>query len=95
VFGIPTNDAGGEKVKACHAEVLALGGAIADFTLSTDTQGVFQGVKRFVFVQTDLGAALHVGVEQPVNDEQRSFHPSDFFESFGQLMLSGIGCKLA
>lgn len=26
----------------------------------------------------DLGAALHVGVQQPVDDEQRPFDPSDF-----------------
>ena len=77
MFGIPINDDGGEKVKACHAEVLALGGAIADFTLSTDTQGVFQGVMRFAFVQTDLGAAraMSASSNQSMMNSVRSTRP--------------------
>ena len=43
--------------------ILALGGAIPDFTLSPDAQGVFQGVMGLALVQADLGPALHVGVE--------------------------------
>ena len=95
VFGVPLNYDGGEKVKACHAEVLALGSAIADFTLSTDTQGVFQGVMRYAFVQTDLGTALHVGIKHPFDDEQRPFHPSDFLEGLSQLMLAEVGREFA
>ena len=38
------DDDGGEEVEACHAEVLTFGGAVADFTLATDAEGVFQGV---------------------------------------------------
>lgn len=45
---------------------------------------------RLAFVQPDLGAALHVGVEQPVDDEERPLDPSDFPESNGQLMLTGV-----
>ena len=77
MFGIPINDDGGEKVKACHAEVLALGGAIADFTLSSDTQGVFQGVMRFAFVQTDLGAAraMSASSNQSMMNSVRSTRP--------------------
>jgi hypothetical protein len=95
VFAVPVYDDGSEEVEACHAEVLTLSGAVADFALATDAEGVFQGMVNFAFIQTDLSAALHVGVEQPVDDEQRPFHPSDFFEGFGQLMLAGIGCKFA
>jgi len=32
----------------------------------------------FTFFETDLGATLHVGVQQPVDDEERPFDPSDF-----------------
>ena len=41
VFGVPVDDDGGEQIEACHAEVLAFGGAVADFTLAADAQGVF------------------------------------------------------
>lgn len=95
VFGVPVDDNCGEEIEARHAEMLPFGGAVADFTLATDAQGIFQCVMCLAFVQTDLGAALHIGVEQPVDDEQRSFHPSDFLEGFGQFMLAGIGCKFA
>jgi|GEM_PF-3296292 len=44
-------------------------------------------------VQADLGAALHVGIEQPVDDEQRPLNPSDFPQGNDQLVLSGIGCE--
>lgn len=66
------------------------GGAVADFTLASDPQGVFQGVMGFTFVQPDLGAALHVRIKQPVNDEERSFHAPDFPERQGQLVLAWI-----
>ena len=48
---------------------------------------------RFALVQSDLGAALHVGIQQPVDDEQRPFDPANFAQCDGKLMLSGIGCK--
>ena len=76
MLGVPIDDDRGEQVETCHAEVLTFGGSVTDFTLSTDAQGVFQGMVCLAFVQTDLGAALHVGVEQPVNDEERAFHKS-------------------
>jgi len=31
VFGVPVDDDSGEQVQAGHAEVLAFGGAVADF----------------------------------------------------------------
>ena len=46
-------------------------------------------------VQAGVGPALHVGVEQPVDDEERSIDPSDFAESDGQFVLSGIRGELA
>ena len=42
-------------------------------------------------VETNLGAALHVGIEQPVDDEERPLDPPDFLEGLSQLMLAGVG----
>ena len=50
---------------------------------------------RLAFVQADLGTALHVGIEHPVDDEECPFYPSDFLEGFGQRMLAGVGCEFA
>ena len=36
------------------------------------------GSGRFRPVQAGVGPALHIGVEQPVDDEESSFDPSDF-----------------
>lgn len=49
--------------------MLAFGGALADFTLAANAQSIFQRVMCFAFVEPDLSAALHVGVEQPFDDE--------------------------
>ena len=65
VLGVPVDDDCREQVEARHAVVLALGGAIPDFTLAPDAQGVFQGVVCLALVQPDLSPALHVGVEYP------------------------------
>ena len=70
VFGVPVDDDGGEQVETGHAVVLPFGGAIPDFTLSPDAQGVFQGVMGLTLVQANLGPALHVGVEEPFDDEE-------------------------
>ena len=46
-------------------------------------------------VQAYLGTALHIGIEHPVDNEECPFYPSDFFESFGQRMLAGVGREFA
>ena len=46
-------------------------------------------------VQAGVGPALHIGVEQPVDDEERSFDPSDFAEGDGQFVLARIGRELS
>ena len=51
VFGVPVDDDGGEQIEAGHAEVLAFGGGVADFTLVADVQGVFQGMMGLTLVQ--------------------------------------------
>lgn len=94
VFGVPVDDDGGEQVETGHAIVLAFGGAVADFALATDTQGVFQGVMGLALVQANLGPSLHVGVEEPFDDEERALDAANFAEREGQLMLARIGREL-
>ena len=94
VLGVPVDDDGGEQVEAGHAVVLPLGGAITDFTLASDAQGVFQGVMRLALVQTNLGPALHVGVEKLLDDEEGPFDAAYFAKRNGQLVLARIGGEL-
>jgi hypothetical protein len=93
VLGVPVDDDGGEQVQPGHSEVLALGCSITDFTLAANAQGVFQRMMRFALIQADLGTALHVGIQQPIDDEQRPFDPADFAQCDRKFMLSGVGCK--
>ncbi len=72
IGGIPVNDDGGEQVEPGHAVMLALAGAVADFALAPDPEGVMS----LALVQADVGSALHIGVERPVDDEERSFDSS-------------------
>ena len=73
MLGVPVDYDGGEQVQPCHPEMLAFTCPVADFTLAPDAQSVLEGVMGFSFVQPDLGATLHIGVQQPVDDEQRPF----------------------
>ena len=59
----------GEQVEAGHAVVLALAGAVADFALAPDAERVLEGVVCLPLVQAGVGPALHIGIEQPVDDE--------------------------
>ena len=98
--GIPVNDDGGEQVEPCHAVVLAFAGAVADSALAPDAERVLEGVMSLALVQAGVGSALHISVEQPVDDEERSneegaFDPSDFAESDGQFVLARIGRELS
>jgi hypothetical protein len=45
-------------------------------------------------VQANLGPPLHVGVEEPSDDEEGSLDAADFTERDGQLVLARIGGKL-
>ena len=71
--GIPVDDDGGEQVEPGHAVVLALAGAVADFALAPDPERVLERVMSLALVQAGVDPALHIGVEQPVDDEERSF----------------------
>jgi hypothetical protein len=90
VLGVPVDDDGGEQVETGHAVVLSLSGAIADFALASDPQSVFQGVMGLALVQANLGPTLHVGVEDPLDDEEGALDAADFAERHGQLVLSRI-----
>ena len=90
VLGVPIDDDRGQQVETCHAVVLALGGSIADFALAANAQGVFQGVVRLPIIQTNIGTSLHIGIEQPVDDEQRALYAPDFPERQGEFMLTRI-----
>ena len=98
--GIPVNDDGGEQVEPCHAVVLALAGAVADFAPAPNLEGVLERVMSLALVQVGVGPTLHIGVVQLIDDaersdEERSFDPSDFAESDGQFVLARIGRELS
>lgn len=73
--------------------MLALGRPVADFALSADPQSVLQRV-RFALVEADLDAALHVGVQDPFDHEQRPFDAADLAQGDGKVVLAGIGRQL-
>ena len=98
--GIPVDDDGGEQVEPGHAVVLGLARAVADFALAPDPERVLECVMSLAFVRAGVGSALRIGVEQPVDDaersnEERAFDPSDFAESDGQFVLARIGRELS
>lgn len=90
MLGVPVDDDGGEQIETSHAVVLPLGGTVVDFALAPDAQGVFQGVMGLALVQSDLGPALHVSVEEPFDDEEGPLDAADFAERDGQLVLAWI-----
>ena len=95
MHSIPVNDDGGEQVQPSHAIMLPFASAVADFNLAADAKRALEGVMSLSLVQAGAGTALHIGVEQPAHDEQRSFHPSGFAESNGQFVLVGIRGELS
>ena len=92
---VPVDDDGGREVQAGYAEMLAFGGAVADFALTADAQGVLERVVRFALVEPNLGLALQFGVEQPVDDEERPLDPPDLAQRQGKIVLTRIGGELA
>jgi hypothetical protein len=57
MLGVPVDDDGGEQVRTCHLEVLTFGGPVADFTVASDAQSIFEGMMNLTLVESDLGAA--------------------------------------
>lgn len=77
MFGVPINGDRGQQVKSGQVIVLPFRSSVSDFALATDTEGVFQRMMRLTLVQADLCAALQVGVQQPVDNEQSALDPPD------------------
>ncbi len=77
MFGVPINDGRGQQVKPDHTIVLPFRSSASDFAMATDTEGVFKCMMCLTLVQADLCAALHVGVRQSVDNEQRALDPPD------------------
>ena len=48
----------------------------------------------FTFVEPDLGAALHIGIKQPIDDKECTFDPSDFSKGDSKVMLTRMRGKL-
>ena len=78
VLSVPVYDDCGEQVESGHTEVLSFGCLVADFTSASDAQGILESVMCLSLVEADLGGTLHVGVKQPIDDEQRPVNSSDF-----------------
>lgn len=87
---VPIDDDCSQKIQACHPVVLTFGSSVADFTLPANAKCVLQGVMRLTFVQTDLGAALHVGVQQPFDNEQGALDATDLSQRHSKFMLTRI-----
>ena len=94
VVGVPVNDDRREKIEPGGPEVLALGRPITDLALTADPQGALEGMVCLSLVQADLRPALHVGIEQPVDDEERPFDPSDFTKGDSKVVLTRSGREL-
>ena len=94
MLGVPVDDYCREQVQPGHAVVLPLRGSVTDFALATDAQCIFEGMMGLALVETDLGAALHVSIKQPIDDEKRALDATYFTQGKCKLMLSWIGRKL-
>ena len=91
---VPVDDDCRKEIEPGDTEVLGLACPIAYFSLTTDPQGTLEGMVCLALVQADIGSSLHVDIQQPVDDEQRPFDPSDLPESDGQVVLPRKCCEL-
>ena len=93
--GVPVDDDRGQQVESGDPVVLSFGGAVADFALTADAQGVLERVVCFALVEADLGTALHAGIENPFDNEQGALDPTDLAQGCGQVVLARIGGEFA
>src|SRR5690606_12327427 len=91
LHGVPKDDNGGEQVHTCDPVMLAFGGTVADFTPAMEADCPLQRMMRFALVEPDLGAALQIGVQNPVDHEQGSLDAADLAQSRGKFVLPRIG----
>ena len=59
--GVPVDDDRREQVQSGDPVMLPLGGAIPDFALPANAQGILESMMSLAFIEADLGAALHIG----------------------------------
>ena len=59
MLGVSVDDDCCEEVQPSDPLVLSLGGAVADFTLATNSQCVLQGVMRLALVHPNMCSVLH------------------------------------
>ena len=95
LLGVPVGDDRREQVESRDPEVLCSGRPVPDLSLAPDPQRALQRMMRLALVQSETGAAPHVGIEQPFDHEQRPFDPSDFPKRDGEVMLARIGRELS
>ncbi len=86
--GVPADDDGGEEIQARDSVVLTLGGAITGLALAAGPQGVLQRVMGLALVEAELRAALHVGIERPVDHEQRTLDATDLAQRRGEIVAT-------
>jgi len=75
--------------------VLSFGGPVADFAAAMEADSPLQRMMRFTLVEADLGAALQIGIQNPVDHEQRALDAADLAQSRGKFVLPRIGGELA
>jgi hypothetical protein len=63
--------------------VLALGGAVADFTTPIKIDGLFQGVMGLSLVQGHPCTTLHADVHDPVDHEECPLDSANFPQGNG------------
>lgn len=93
VDGIPVDDDRRQQIQPGDPVMLPLSGSITDFTLTADAQGTLEGMVGFALVEANLGAALHIGIEDPLDDKESALDAADFPKRGRKIVLSGIGCE--
>ncbi|MEM9431849.1 MAG: hypothetical protein AAGA32_20575 [Pseudomonadota bacterium] len=73
--------------------LLTFGTAIPEFPLASDRWSVLESVVGLAFVQADWGAALHVCVQQPVDENDCPFRAPNVSECQCQLVLAWTYCQ--
>lgn len=90
VDGIPIDDDCGQEVEPGDPVVLAFGGAITDLTLATDAERILERMVGFTLVEPDLGAPLHIGVENPFYEKECALDAADLAQRHRQIVLARV-----
>lgn len=88
---VPIDDNGGEQIEARQTVMLALTRSVADFALPAYAQGVLKRMMGLALVETDPGASLYVGIQDPFDDEERALDAADLAQGESEIVLPRIG----